>query len=257
MSQHAARLHNCSLRRLPARSQLVRCFTACAHIRLRRSRTKRCSKQPVRKARHCSTATCALAVAQNSLLGTAQTSPWRDSLALGTALVGAVVWVKIFEKLAQSGFLDQVRPVQTPKSDSMRIKNQAQPGLAVQKLSRKLVHISSGPLFILTWPLFRCDCKHWPHAHAALWSSLASVQACLDAYPSTVLISSYSFKCWTLRCMHFPYPAINDHAAGILSIARVCLPVGLSILSSCPNLHSVNPVVFRFTAQQKLRWYQL
>ncbi|KAK9827459.1 hypothetical protein WJX74_003520 [Apatococcus lobatus] len=59
-------------------------------------------------------------------------SPWRDSFALGTALVGAVVWVKIFEKLAQNGFLDQ-------------------------KLSRKLVHISSGPLFILTWPLFSAD----------------------------------------------------------------------------------------------------
>ena len=31
------------------------------------------------------------------------------------------------------------------------------PGAAVQKLSRKLVHISSGPLFVLTWPLFRFD----------------------------------------------------------------------------------------------------
>ena len=26
----------------------------------------------------------------------------------------------------------------------------------LQKLSRKLVHITAGPLFVLTWPLFSC-----------------------------------------------------------------------------------------------------
>ena len=33
-------------------------------------------------------------------------------------------------------------------------------GWAVQKLSRKMVHLLAGPGFVLTWPLFRCAFSH-------------------------------------------------------------------------------------------------
>ncbi|KAK9845538.1 hypothetical protein WJX84_000495 [Apatococcus fuscideae] len=89
-------------------------------------------RQPVRRTRLTSTYTGALAANSTSIVETACASPYRDSLATGLALVAAVIWVKIFEHLAQKGILEQ-------------------------KLSRKLVHISSGPLFVLTWPLFSAD----------------------------------------------------------------------------------------------------
>ena len=134
----------------------------CAHRSPRRPRAKGCFRHSVRKARHCGTCTCVLAIGQNSLLVTAQASPWRDSLALSTAFVGAVVWVKFFEKLAQSGFLDQVCALGGSSNRLVMLTRVALTGAAlVQKLSRKLVHISSGPLFILTWPLFRCGCKKY------------------------------------------------------------------------------------------------
>ncbi|CAD7698879.1 unnamed protein product [Ostreobium quekettii] len=53
----------------------------------------------------------------------------RDAGALAFSAVGSYAWVKIFDLLAVNGVLEQ-------------------------KLSRKLVHITTGPLFILTWPLF-------------------------------------------------------------------------------------------------------
>ncbi|GIL55636.1 hypothetical protein Vafri_11191 [Volvox africanus] len=56
-------------------------------------------------------------------------SPYRDYYVVVFAAVGAAVWVKIFDLLAVKGALEQ-------------------------KLSRKLVHTTSGPLFVLTWTLF-------------------------------------------------------------------------------------------------------
>ncbi|KAL3159181.1 hypothetical protein ABBQ32_011165 [Trebouxia sp. C0010 RCD-2024] len=53
----------------------------------------------------------------------------RDVTATVLAVVGAYVWVRLFDWLATKGVLEQT-------------------------LSRKLVHITSGPLFVLTWPLF-------------------------------------------------------------------------------------------------------
>ncbi|GLI65312.1 hypothetical protein VaNZ11_008854 [Volvox africanus] len=56
-------------------------------------------------------------------------STYRDYYVVALAAVGAAVWVKIFDLLAVKGVLEQ-------------------------KLSRKLVHTTSGPLFLLTWTLF-------------------------------------------------------------------------------------------------------
>mmetsp|Transcript_13690 Transcript_13690/g.38768 ORF Transcript_13690/g.38768 Transcript_13690/m.38768 type:complete len:322 (+) Transcript_13690:263-1228(+) len=56
-------------------------------------------------------------------------SPLRDAVCTGAAIVGAYAWVKLFNCLAQRRVLEQ-------------------------KLSRKMVHMTAGPLFVLTWPLF-------------------------------------------------------------------------------------------------------
>ncbi|CAD7702564.1 unnamed protein product [Ostreobium quekettii] len=53
----------------------------------------------------------------------------RDAAALAFSALGSFAWVKIFDLLAANNVLEQ-------------------------KLSRKIVHITTGPLFILTWPLF-------------------------------------------------------------------------------------------------------
>jgi phytol kinase len=59
-------------------------------------------------------------------------SPSRDIAATSFAAVGSLVWVRIFDTLADRDLIDR-------------------------KLSRKLVHISTGPLFVLTWPLFGAE----------------------------------------------------------------------------------------------------
>mmetsp|Transcript_2143 Transcript_2143/g.6389 ORF Transcript_2143/g.6389 Transcript_2143/m.6389 type:complete len:231 (+) Transcript_2143:399-1091(+) len=56
-------------------------------------------------------------------------APGRDVAAMVISMLGAIVWVKFFDLLARHEVLNQ-------------------------KLSRKLVHITTGPLFVLTWPLF-------------------------------------------------------------------------------------------------------
>lgn len=58
-------------------------------------------------------------------------STWQywDAAVLMMCAALAYVWVKVFDKLASSGVLEQ-------------------------KLSRKLVHTTTGPLFMLTWPFF-------------------------------------------------------------------------------------------------------
>ncbi|DBB12058.1 TPA: Phytol kinase 1, chloroplastic [Trebouxia sp. C0006] len=62
----------------------------------------------------------------------AAAQPWvaHDVTATVLAAAGAYVWVKLFDWMATRGLLEQT-------------------------LSRKLVHITSGPLFVLTWPFFR------------------------------------------------------------------------------------------------------
>ena len=61
-----------------------------------------------------------------------------DTLAAIGGGTGALLWVRLFDWLTTTEKLDQ-------------------------KLSRKLVHIGSGPLFALTWPLFTAS----PHARVA------------------------------------------------------------------------------------------
>ncbi|GFR52538.1 hypothetical protein Agub_g15113, partial [Astrephomene gubernaculifera] len=56
-------------------------------------------------------------------------SPYRDYYVVGAAAVGALAWVKLFDFLAGNGTLEQ-------------------------KLSRKVVHTTAGPIFVLTWALF-------------------------------------------------------------------------------------------------------
>ncbi|GBF95757.1 phytol kinase chloroplastic-like [Raphidocelis subcapitata] len=58
-----------------------------------------------------------------------QSQPGWDVACMLLAAVAAYGWVKLFDRLAGSGALDR-------------------------KLSRKLVHATAGPLFMLTWPLF-------------------------------------------------------------------------------------------------------
>lgn len=63
-------------------------------------------------------------------LAALSTQPGWDYICAVGAAAGAYIWVKIFDTLARAGALDQ-------------------------KLSRKLVHSTAGPLFMLMWPLFR------------------------------------------------------------------------------------------------------
>jgi hypothetical protein len=91
-------------------------------------------------------------------------SPYRDGICMGLAAVGNIIWVKLFNLLATNGVLEQVRSrwLETGRfcvgtgiyrcPDVNHIIHKCSP---MQKLSRKLVHISAGPLFVCTWPLFR------------------------------------------------------------------------------------------------------
>lgn len=81
----------------------------------------------------------------------------RDVTATVLAVVGAYVWVRLFDWLATKGVLEQVGRLcmQTPTGGSSYGCSRLSMSAAVQTLSRKLVHITSGPLFVLTWPLFR------------------------------------------------------------------------------------------------------
>lgn len=111
------------------------------------------------------------------LLEMAAGSQYRDLLACGASVVGATALVKSFKLLASNGVLDQVPPLilipPTPKpcmharlnqsrartGSSGRLLTAASPCLVppppAQKFSRKLVHMTSGPLFVLAWVLYR------------------------------------------------------------------------------------------------------
>eukprot|EP00198_Chlamydomonas_reinhardtii_P005271 XP_001694607.1 phytol kinase-related protein [Chlamydomonas reinhardtii] len=75
---------------------------------------------------------CISPAAASHFVGALAASPYRDYYVLAGAAVGAVVWVKLFDYLAANGTLEQ-------------------------KLSRKLVHTTTGPIFVLTWALFSAN----------------------------------------------------------------------------------------------------
>ena len=81
----------------------------------------------------------------------------RNLTATVLAVVGAYVWVRLFDWLANKGVLKQVGRLcmQTHNLWCSYGCSRLSMSAAVQTLSRKLVHITSGPLFVLTWPLFR------------------------------------------------------------------------------------------------------
>lgn len=71
------------------------------------------------------------------------------------SLVGAVIWVKLFDFLARHQVFDR-------------------------KLSRKLVHITAGPLFVLTWSLF--SWAHQARFYAAVIPALQAVRLMLIGF---------------------------------------------------------------------------
>ena len=87
-------------------------------------------------------------------------SPYRDAACCGVSIVGAVALVKSFDLLATGKVIDQARYCINLHACMIATDMpQTQQHLCghAQKLSRKLVHITSGPLFLLTWPLFRYE----------------------------------------------------------------------------------------------------
>jgi phytol kinase len=58
-----------------------------------------------------------------------QTLLWHDAIAALITLILALLWLRIMDAIAHRGWLEP-------------------------KLSRKIIHIGTGPLFVLCWPLF-------------------------------------------------------------------------------------------------------
>lgn len=98
------------------------------------ARARRCGGGAVSTARRRARTSAAL-VLPDAVTALAAQPGW-DYACAAFAAVGAFVWVQLFKSLAAAGLMDQ-------------------------KLSRKLVHTTAGPLFVLTWPLFR-----WPPERA-------------------------------------------------------------------------------------------
>ncbi|EKX31806.1 hypothetical protein GUITHDRAFT_149059 [Guillardia theta CCMP2712] len=79
-------------------------------------------------------------------------APWAENIASSIAqVVGAGAWLAIWSNLAKYGMIDP-------------------------KVSRKIVHCGSGPLFLLTWPLFSSS-----HTAPLLASIGLSVQSAADS----------------------------------------------------------------------------
>lgn len=119
-SQLSAAVLSPSQRSVPANS------CSCSHPSSRRHLQYRyrklAPKRPCRSRQEINTPHASL---QNTL----QPLCTRDVTATLLAGLGAYIWVRLFDWLATQGVLEQT-------------------------LSRKLVHITSGPLFVLTWPFF-------------------------------------------------------------------------------------------------------
>ena len=86
-------------------------------------------------------------------------SPYYDIALCLAVAAGAYVWVKMFNFFAERRMLEQVTSLH-PCHSAPEILPLPRSGTLtraqlLQKLSRKLIHITSGPLFMLTWPLFR------------------------------------------------------------------------------------------------------
>jgi phytol kinase len=58
-----------------------------------------------------------------------QTLPWHDAIAALITLILALLWLRVMDAIAHQGWLEP-------------------------KLSRKIIHIGTGPLFVLCWPFF-------------------------------------------------------------------------------------------------------
>jgi phytol kinase len=58
-----------------------------------------------------------------------QSFPWHDAIAALITLILALLWLRMMDAIAHQGWLEP-------------------------KLSRKIIHIGTGPLFVLCWPLF-------------------------------------------------------------------------------------------------------
>ena len=97
-----------------------------AQQRTHSRRTLSSSSSSARRRRPLTTAALVL---PEAVLALSAEPGWNYACAAAAA-VGAFVWVQLFKSLAAAGVMDQ-------------------------KLSRKLVHTTAGPLFVLTWPLFR------------------------------------------------------------------------------------------------------
>lgn len=70
-----------------------------------------------------------------------QNSLWQDTIAALITLTLAVLWLRMMDAIAHRGWLES-------------------------KLSRKIIHIGTGPLFVLCWPLFS------PEGHARYFAAL-------------------------------------------------------------------------------------
>lgn len=81
----------------------------------------------------------------------------RDVTCCVGAAAGARVWTKLFDVAVKQGLLEKVWRATAPIRPYLSLRTKAAlPHTFPQKLSRKLVHMTTGPIFILTWPLFRC-----------------------------------------------------------------------------------------------------
>ncbi|PNH07316.1 putative phytol kinase, chloroplastic, partial [Tetrabaena socialis] len=149
------------------------------------------------------------------LLSSLAASPFRDYYLLAVAAVGAAVWVKVFDVLAAKGVLEQ-------------------------KLSRKLVHTTTGPLFVLTWALFSAA----PNARllaavvpmlnlarlvavgSGAWSDSGLVQSVSRSGDRTELLKGPLFYVVTLVAATLL--CWRDNPAGLIAVSMMCGGDGLA-----------------------------
>ena len=74
---------------------------------------------------------------------------WQDIIASIVTLGGAITWLRIWDAIAAKGWVNS-------------------------KLSRKIIHITTGPLFVLCWPLFTDN--PWARVGAVIAPLLISLQ---------------------------------------------------------------------------------
>lgn len=145
----------------------------------------------------------------------AAASPYRDVAVLSFAVVGALLWVKLFKSLAVGGYVSK-------------------------NLSRKLVHSTAGPLLVLSWPLFSAD----PSARALaalvpLLNGLRLAAVGSGAVSDPGLVASVSRSGDRVELLGGPFYycvvlvaatllAWRDHPAGLMVVALMCGGDGLA-----------------------------